>query len=420
MGIFGGNAVRRLALAVAVAGGTVGVLGAAGTAGTAAAASEPPITIAMISSLTGPGGSEFSSAPVGFNARIALQNAEGGVNGHKINGIVLDDQTSPTEVVTAVQDALSKGAFGIVSTSPLFFEAAKYPNQQGVPVTGGFFDGPEWGEQPYTNMFAADAGSVDPKYPVNTGIGTFLKAHGATVLCSYGYSISPSSSRAALGAVDSFVHAGGKEGELDTTVPFGGVDFTSAALVAKQKGCNAFYGTMDDNSNFALATAVEQAGIKPKVLAFPTGYEPSVIGSPVWPTLQGAYFETQFRPFQLPDAGTRAMEAALVKYAHFKTGQFPAYSQYESWLGADLMIKGLELAGKNPSRAGVIHALRNLKSYNGGGLLGYTIDYKTIFGHDVTPGCVWYVTAEKKGFVPTSDKSWCGTDLPGTTTVSGS
>jgi branched-chain amino acid transport system substrate-binding protein len=412
-----GSAVRRLTLAAAMAAGTVGVLDAAATS---SGASEPPITIAMISSLTGPAASEFSTSAVGFNARIALQNAEGGVNGHKINGMVLDDQTSPTEVVTAVQDALSKNAFGIVSTTPLFFEAAKYPNQQGVPVTGGFFDGPEWGTKPYTNMFAADAGSVNPKYPVNTGIGTFLKAHGATTLCAYGYSISPSSSRAALGSMDSFVHAGGKRGELDTTVPFGGVDFTSAALVAKQKHCDAFYGTMDDNSNFALATAVEQAGIKAKVFAFPTGYETSVIGSPAWHSLQGAYFESQFRPYQLPDAGTRAMESALVKYGHFKPGQFPSYNQYESWLGADLMIKGLELAGKNPTRAGVIHALRDLKSYNGGGLLPENINYSTIFGHDVTPGCVWWLKAEKNGFVPTSSKTWCGTDLPGTTTVSSS
>ena len=60
-------------------------------------------------------------------------------------------------------------------------------------------DGPEWGQQPYTNMFAADNGSVDPKYPVNTLLGNFMKQHGGTVLGSYGYSISPSSSRAAIG-----------------------------------------------------------------------------------------------------------------------------------------------------------------------------------------------------------------------------
>jgi branched-chain amino acid transport system substrate-binding protein len=392
--------VAALALA-SVTGATTVVAGSAD-----AGASGSPISIAMISSLTGPGASEFSQAPVGFNARIALQNAEGGVNGHKLTGIVLDDQTSPSAVVTAVQDALSKGAFGIVSTSPLFFLGAKYPNQQGVPVTGGFFDGPEWGEQPYTNMFAADFGSVNSKYPVNTGIGSFMKAHGGTVICSYGYSISPS-----------FVHAGGKSGVLDTSVPFGGVEFTAAALLAKQKGCNAFYAGLDDNSNVALAGALRAVGIKPKVTVFPTGFESSLVSSPAWNTVQGGYFDTTFRPFQLPNAGTRQMQAALEKYAHFKAGQFPSFSQYESWLGADLMIKGLELAGKNPTQAGVIHALRNLKSYNGNGLLPINLNYSTNFGHDPAHSCGWYMIAEKKGFVASSSQPSCGTDLPGTTTV---
>ena len=94
---------------------------------------------------------------------------------------MIDDQTSPTEIATAVQEADSK-AFGIVSQSPLMFLAAKYPNEAGVPVTGTYDDGPEWGTQPYTNMFASDEGSVNPKYPVNTQIGNFLKAHGGTVI----------------------------------------------------------------------------------------------------------------------------------------------------------------------------------------------------------------------------------------------
>ena len=103
-----------------------------------------PITLVMITSLTGEGASEFSNAPAGFNTRIAMQNAEGGIDGHKIDGVVLDDQTSPTEITTAVQDAVSKNPAGIVSVSPLFFLGDKYPQQAGLPVTGGFFDGPEW------------------------------------------------------------------------------------------------------------------------------------------------------------------------------------------------------------------------------------------------------------------------------------
>jgi len=133
--------------------------------------------------------------------------------------------------------------------------------------------------------------------------------------------------------------------------------------------------------------------------------------------VQGGYFDSEFHPFQLPDAGTRRMQSALEQYQHFTSSQFPTFSQYESWLGADLMIKGLEMAGQNPTHAGVIHALRSLKSYNGNGLLPEAINYSTIFGHDLPKFCGWYMIAEKNGFVPSSTAPTCGKDVPGTTTV---
>jgi len=413
-----GRYLGKVALAAltAATGATTAIVAGTGAAG--ASSSATPLTLVMISSLTGPGSSEFSQAAAGFNARVALQNAQGGVNGHKINGIVLDDQTSPTQIATAVQEALSKGAIGIVSTSPLFFLAAKAPNQQGVPVTGGFFDGPEWGTAPYqSNMFASDVGSVNPKYPVNTAIGSFMKAHGGTVICSYGYGISPSSTRSAIGTVDSFVHAGGKEGVLDTSIPFGSVDMTTPALVAKQKGCNAFYAGLDDNSNFALATALKQDGVTPKVMVFPTGFESSIINSPSWNSAQGGYFDSEFHPFQLPNAGTKQMQAALEKYAGFTPSQFPNFSQYESWAGADLMLKGIQAAGSNPTHASVIKALRGITNYNANGLLPYTLNYTNDFGKDPAKSCGWYMIAQKNGFVPSSSQPWCGTDIPGTSTA---
>ena len=150
-------------------------------------------------------------------------------------------------------------------------------------------------------------GSVNDKYPVNTAIGGFMKAHGGTVVCSYGYGISPSSSRSAVGTNLSFVHAGGKSGVLDTSIPFGSVAMTTQALAAKQKASHdAYYAGLDDNSNDALATALQQEGVKPKVMVFPTGYDSQVIGTPAWKAVQGGYFETEFRPFSLPNAGTRA------------------------------------------------------------------------------------------------------------------
>jgi branched-chain amino acid transport system substrate-binding protein len=394
------------------------VIGAAVTTATVASASPAPLTIAYITDLTGEGASENGTSPAGFKARIALQNSEGGVNGHKLVGLIIDDQTSPSAISTAVQEADSK-AIGIVSQSPLFFLAAKDPQQAGEPVTGTYDDGPEWGEQPYTNMFASDLGSVNPKYPVNTLLGSFLRAHGATVLGSYGYSISPSSTRSAISTAQAFHDEGGKVGVLDTTVPLGGVDFTAAALVAKQDGVNAMVPAMDNNSNYALATALKQAGVKLKAVVFATGYEPSVITSPVWSTLQGFYFLSLFRPFSLPNAGTKQMAAALQKYEHFTPTQFPDFGQYESWVGADLMIKGLQLAGPNPTRAGVITALRGVTSYDANGLLPQSLNYSTIFGHD-PPECTWIMKADKTGFEPISPTPTCGHDIPGTTTASSS
>ena len=236
---------------------------------TLAASSKSSLTVALITSQTGLAGPEYGDASQGFLARIALQNAQGGINGHKIVPLVIDDQSSPTAVVTGVQEAISKGAIGIVSESPVFFLAAKYPEQAGIPVTGGSFDGPEWGTQPYTNMFAADSGSIDPKYPVNTVFSSFLRAHGGTVIGSYGYGISPTSVRGATYTADGFQMGGGKVGVLATSIPFGSVDFTSESLLAKQKNVNAVFAAMDGDSNIALATALKQAGVKTKAVVFP-------------------------------------------------------------------------------------------------------------------------------------------------------
>jgi branched-chain amino acid transport system substrate-binding protein len=410
------NGVRTIGsvLAAAVAGLPLALVA---TSSAPASAAPAPITIAYISSLTGPGGAQDGTSPAGFQARIALQNAQGGVHGHKLVPLVLDDQTNPANIATIVQEADSK-AFGIVSQSPLFFLAAKNPNQAGVPVTGSYDDGPEWGTQPNTNMFASDLGSVDPKYPVNTQIGNFLKAHGGTVLGAYGYGISPSSSRAAISTTKSFEHAGGKTGVLDTSIPFGSVNFGSIALIAKQKGIDAMVPAMDANSNYSLAQALQQAGVKLKATLYATGYQPDVINSPSWSTLQGAYFLSLFRPWSLPNAGTQQMQAAMEKYAHFTKTQFPTFGQYEAWAGADLMIKGLEMAGSNPTQAAVIKDLRSVKSYNVNGLLPQSINYSTIFGHDPAKTCAWVMQAHKTGFTPVSSSPICGTDLPGTSTAS--
>jgi branched-chain amino acid transport system substrate-binding protein len=404
--------ISQFAIAVLAAVLVLPVLAVGATAGPAGA-SAAPLTIAFITSETGAAASDYTGDVGIFEARLDQQNAMGGVNGHKLVPLVIDDQTSPTLISTAIQSAIAKGAIGIVSSSPVFFLGAKYAQQAGVPVTGDDSDGPEWGTQPNTNMFSDDYGSLDPKYPVNTLYGKINKLFGGTRQAVYAIGISPNSVRANSDEAQSFARVGGQTPVNDTSVPFGSVDFTTAALQAKQANVNILWPNLDGASDFALAKAYKQAGIKLKAALLPDGFQYSVIGSPAWQYVQGDIFEMETHPFQLPDAGTEQMQAALEKYDHYSKAEFPSFTQTAAWLGADLMIKGLEGAGKNPTHASTIKSLRSIKSYNGNGLLPVTINYSTIFGHDPSI-CVWLMKAEKSGFVPVQKNPVCGQDIPGT------
>ena len=109
----------------------------------------------------------------------------------------------------------------------------------------------------------------------------------------------------------------------------------------------------------------------------------------------------------------------MEKYAHFTKTQFPNFGQYESWAGADLMIKGLQMAGPNPTRAAVIKDLRGLKSYNVNGLLPQSSTTRRSSGTD-PPECAWVMKAEANGFMAVSSQPICGTDIPGTSTATSS
>jgi branched-chain amino acid transport system substrate-binding protein len=340
------------------------------------------------------------------------------VNGHKIDPIVIDDQTSPSVSVTATQQAISEGAVGIVSDTPLFFEDAKYAQQAGIPVTGGAFDGSEWGTQPNTNMFPSDTQNTEPSYPWTTLEGQLFKKYGGSVLGTFGYGVSPSSTNATYASAKSVQAAGLKVGVMDTSVPFGSESFGTEALSAKSAGVNAFTSQMDVNSNIALLAAMQQNGVDPKVTIFATGFEDSLPGSNVWSTAQGAYFVTAFRPWNIPATpGVTAQEAAFKKYAHFTGSQFPDYGQEEAYMGADLMIQGLEKAGANPTSASTIKALRATTSYSGDGILPVSLNYSTNFGYNTKTECLWLEKATKSGFDPVSAHQSCSQYIPGSSAL---
>ena len=342
------------------------------------------------------------------------------MNGHKLVPLIIDDQTSPSEIATAVQEADSK-AFAIVSQSPLFFLAAKYPQQQGIPVTGSYSDGPEWGEQPYTNMFAADVGSLNPKYPVTTLAGNFLKQHGATNARHLRVRHLPvvEPCRDPDGGLVQARRRQGRRAQHDGSVRGRRLHQRRAGRRSRITSTRCA-PEMDNNSNFALAEALQQAGVKLKAGLFATGYQPDVIHSPAWSALQGDYFYSLFRPWSLPDAATKQMQAAMEKYDGYSKTDFPSFSEYEAWLGADLMIKGLQLAGPNPTQPASSRPSVASSRTTPTGSCPRAGTTPPTSGTTMRRAAAWMMQAGKSGFTAVSSQPFCGTDIPGTSTASSS
>ncbi len=404
---FRSRRVRFGMLALALGGLVTGSTVALFPAASGAAAST--ITIGYVTDLTGVASSTFADGAGGAQARIDLQNAQGGVNGHKLKLVVEDDQSSPTVNKTASQDLVqNKGAFGVIQFSAFTFGGAPYLQQQGVPVTGAAFDGPEWAQEPNSNMFSyaplVDA-NIGGTYYGSTATANVFKALGASKVAGLAYGISASSQQSIR-----VVYAGGStQCYKNFSVPFGGVDFTADVLQIKSAGCNGVVGSFVDSSDIALAQAVKNAGIKAQQIYF-TGYDQQVLQSATArAALNGAYMAAVIN-FTTPNSAVKKMIATVKKYDSSYTGGIMDLGLYGSYVSADLMIKGLQMAGKNPTRANFISKLRTLKSYNAGGILPSGTPMTGFGTEAIVPKtlCGYYMQLKGNKFQVYTGKAVCG------------
>lgn len=405
--------IRKLATNVMVA-----LLVAAGTGvsvGTAEAsasgATKAPITIGVIASFTGSLSYPQSEVDGGLQARFNLQNEHGGVNGHKLKMIVLDDGSSPQGSVNAANVLVQEDhVFAVINTSILAFASAPFLNQQGVPVVGYGVDGPEWGQQPYTNMFSVtppESAPYDGKYYGYNTLPLFLKYLGVKQLAGVGYNIE-SGIRAQLGTFKMASALGIGTCYNNTTVPLGAVDFTAIALQIKSAKCDGVVGTTTVQSTVSMSQELKQAGVTAKQVYY-EGYSQTAVNQPAtMRAYDGAYFEASLPLTQHPNAATSTMLSALRRWGNYKGGIPDAATSYEL---ADIMITGLEKAGANPTRSAFITNLRKVSNYNGGGLLASPISFAHFGTAAILPktSCSVFVQAKGDAFVPVDGgKAFCG------------
>jgi len=390
----------------------------ASTAGNTASApgiTKTTIKIGILSDLTGTASSSFATSPGAMEARFKAINAAGGINGRKISWVVDDTLSTPAGAETAAKDLVqNKGVFAVAEISSAFYGAAPFLASEKVPVTGVALDGPEWYQQPNTNLFSTtgNAAASGPAY----GDGGFWKAIGATKISYVESNVS-----AAINQGNSVYQSIAKDGlhSCDKTiVPLGSVNFTAFALSFKADGCNAAECACVLSSSLAMATALHQAGLNNVKIVFAAGPTNDIFqNAQDEAAAKNAYFPGIVSSPTYTNAASLAFLAELKKYDPTYKGGLPDLGAGDGWPVANLMVEGLTQAGQNPTRASFITNLRKVTNWTDSGLATGPINF-VHFGQNPTTQCFSYVQFNGTKYVafPKSGKSFCGAALPGTKT----
>jgi branched-chain amino acid transport system substrate-binding protein len=166
------SAFTRTALLAGILAGALGVAACSSgssssssttttTGGTSAAAPKGAvIKIGVIGSLTGPQASSSDQGATVAPAWAAWVNANGGINGHPVQVIVLDDKTDPATAQADEQQFASDGVAAIIVSSDDVVSA--YDSAaiaKGIPLIGGPSDSNDWYTKP--GMFPTMTGVVN-------------------------------------------------------------------------------------------------------------------------------------------------------------------------------------------------------------------------------------------------------------------
>jgi branched-chain amino acid transport system substrate-binding protein len=367
------------------------------------------ITIGIINDNTGGLSSSFADGVAVAQARVALQNAQGGVNGRQIKLEVADSQSSPAVVQTAARELVErKSVFGIVSDSAIFFGAAPYLTQVGIPVTGNQLDGPEWGSSP--NMFTVTPptfSTFDGMSYNYTQVPEFMKSVGAKKVAVLALA-TPSATLNAKQLVTINTQIGLQNCYTNTSVTPGAVDFTAVVLAIKQGGCDAAITAFTASSNVALASVIKNAGLNVKQYYYAT-YSQATLDNPSAAAVLNGTYSQAFAPA----AATEQVYNKLKQYDPSYHGGLLDLGASVAWTATDAIIEGLKLAGRNPTRASFISNLRTVKDYTIGGLSSTPVDFNYIGGNLPAKTCTNFVQLVGQAFVPVpADGSpTCGTKV---------
>jgi hypothetical protein len=358
------------------------------------------IRVGGVATVTGdPTGNTDGTAFDGTNAYFDYINStQGGVCGRKlVLASKRDDMLSNNRA--QVQGLISEDSvFAVLPVATTLFTGADLLAQSHIPTFGWDINA-EWGSEANNpgppNLFGAYGSFINFSTPGPTGFPYLFLAKklGVQRIGAIAYNV-PQSADAAnvIEATFNKYPSAGKVVFKDTSLAFGGVDYSAQVAKMVQDKVQLVLPTLDSNGAFELAREMKRQGLNvPMVL--PNAYNQDRIAKNAQ-VANASYVFTEFAPFESnPQPPGLKLYLTWIK----KSGGARTENSVYGWLNADLFVTGLKAAGCDFTRQKLVDAINQLKDYNANGFIG-PVNWTT--AHMQAGGCFSFVKIVNGKFKP--------------------
>ncbi|MCL9760460.1 ABC transporter substrate-binding protein [Frankia sp. AiPa1] len=335
------------------------------------------ITVGGLAYLTSASGASMSGAEAGAKARFARANAEGGVNGRKINYVgTLDDGNDPAR--TSSQAKVLVEQKKIFASVPLLTTNASYLDtfcNETVPYFGWGINSGFCNSSLGFGITGCLIAGKDVKSSTNYGllINALFGGNGSGKTVAL-VGNDDDTARAGVDAIGRQLKAVGiKVVYSKTPVPDAGLSDAAPivnGIMTADGGAPPdvlIYGT-DFNATLKLTEALKAAGFKGKNLNA-VGYDPRLAAAKL-PGLEGSYTSLQWAPgSDTAVPGIKQMVSDIRKYTPGTVLSLPTMAGYWS---ADMFLAAAKKAGRDLTLTSLLKLMNNNYSYSVDGALAET------------------------------------------------
>jgi ABC-type branched-subunit amino acid transport system substrate-binding protein len=356
------------------------------------------VVVGGVASLTGPIPADFAPIFDGVNAYLDMINAEGGVDGRKVEfRYQLDDGSNASQDTDQVRTLVEQDhVFAVVGVGTPSFAGASYLASNNVP-TFGYDVSTDWTDGP--SLFGSEGSFLDFTRPGPEAAYLAERLHAKKVgILAYNVGASEQAGEGMAYAMGRFHIPVAYE---DLSIPAPPVDLTTDVNRMRAAGVDLVVSCMDLSGNILLSQTMRQDGMGSVAQYWLNGYDAQAIAK-FSSLMQGVYFLIGHVPFEsakLSPGRYPGLDLYLSKLAKYFPGELPGEASLAGWISADMFVTGMRLVGRDLTRTRLVDALNSLTSYTADGIVS-PIDWRLEHKHNGLVDCNVYVRALAGRFVP--------------------